>query len=105
MFEKTEQRHRIFNIYEPTKFSLLSKITVKFWDRIIILYKTCMQKKKTHTSLQNQYVIHRSVQNLKDFPNSTRYIDERCSTPKYKPKHDYSLKYYNIIYYFTYTRI
>jgi len=30
-----------------------------------------VNNKKTHTSLQNQYVIHRSVQNLKDFPNST----------------------------------
>jgi len=37
MFEKTEQRQRIFNVDEPNKFNLISDTSVKVWDRIIIL--------------------------------------------------------------------
>jgi len=53
MFEKTEQRHRIFSIYEPTKINFLSEIAFKVWNRIITNMYTYANN---HTSLQNQWL-------------------------------------------------
>lgn len=52
MFEKNRQRQRIFNIDEPTKFNLVSEITLSTDDQNI-KYKTCTLAQKIHTSMLN----------------------------------------------------